>query len=371
MSRENVLFGIDRRLVQNFDWTLFLLVASIVAIGIFNLASATHIDDELTGEVRRQLISLGLGCIALLVAVGVDYRHFERLALPAFWVCMALLAATLLFAPVTRGSQSWLFGGRLQPSELAKLGLILALARYFCRNPPGETHRLRDLVRPGLIAALPVGLIVAQRDMGVALLTLLIAGTYISMVRIPWRSWLGVGVVAIAALITLWMFVLAPYQQRRILDVVDPGRDPLSSGYQAIQSRIAIGSGGLFGTGYRAGTQTQLRFLPTQHTDFAFSVLAEEWGFVGSCAVLTLYLTLMLWGLRVAKSSKDTFGAMLAVGLVGAVFWPVVLNIGMVLGLAPVIGVPLPLFSYGGSAMLSAFISLGLLLNISMRRYLF
>jgi rod shape determining protein RodA len=365
------LFGIDRRLVQNFDWTLFLLVASIVAIGIFNLASATHIDDELTGEVRRQLISLGLGCAALLVAVGVDYRHFERLALPAFGVCVVLLAATLVFAPVTRGSQSWLFGGRLQPSELAKLGLILALARYFCRNPPGEIRQLRDLVRPGLIAAVPVGFIVAQRDMGVALLTLLIAGTYVSVVQIPWRSWLGVGVVAIAALITLWMFVLAPYQQRRILDVVDPGRDPLASGYQAMQSRIAIGSGGLLGTGYRAGTQTQLRFLPTQHTDFAFSVLAEEWGFVGSIGVLMLYLMLMIWGLRIARSSKDGFGAMLALGIVGTLFWPVVLNIGMVLGIAPVIGVPLPLFSYGGSALVTSLVGLGLLMNISMRRYVF
>jgi rod shape determining protein RodA len=365
------LFGIDRRLVQNFDWTLFLLVASIVAIGIFNLASATHIDDELTGEVRRQLFSLGLGAVALVIAVAVDYRHFERLALPAFGVCVALLAATLVFAPITRGSQSWLFGGRLQPSELAKLGLILALARHFCRNPPGEIHRLRDLTRPGMIAAIPVAFILAQRDMGVALLTLLIGATYISMVRIPWRAWLGVAVVAVAALITLWMFVLAPYQQRRILDVVDPGRDPLASGYQAMQSRIAIGSGGLLGTGYRAGTQTQLRFLPTQHTDFAFSVLAEEWGFVGSIGVLTLYLTLMLWGLRIARSSKDGFGAMLALGIVGTVFWPVVLNIGMVLGIAPVIGVPLPLFSYGGSALVTSLVGLGLLMNISMRRYVF
>ncbi len=365
------MFGIDRRLVQNFDWTLLLLIASIVAIGIFNLASATHIDDELTGEVRRQLLSLGLAGVAVLVAVAVDYRHFERLALPAFALCLVLLAATLVFAPVTRGSQSWLFGGRLQPSELAKLGLILALARYFSRNPPAEIRRLRDLIRPALITAIPVGLILAQRDMGVALLTLLIGATYISLVRIPWRSWVVVGAVGVAVLVTLWMFVLAPYQQRRILDVVDPGRDPLSSGYQAIQSRIAIGSGGLLGTGYREGTQTQLRFLPTQHTDFAFSVLAEEWGFVGSIGVLMLYLTLMMWGLRIARSSKDGFGAMLALGIVGTLFWPVVLNIGMVLGIAPVIGVPLPLFSYGGSALVTSLVGLGLLMNISMRRYVF
>jgi len=254
---------------------------------------------------------------------------------------------------------------------LAKLGLVVALARYFHRNPPSEIRRLRDLARPGLIAVIPVGLIVMQRDMGVALLTLLIASTYLAFTRIPWRAWVGVSFVGIAVLISLWMFVLQPYQQRRILDVIDPGRDPLSSGYQAIQSRIAIGSGGLLGTGYRAGTQTQLRFLPTQHTDFAFSVLAEEWGFVGSCVVLSLYLVLLLWGLRVARNSKDGFGAMLAVGLVGTIFWPLALNIGMVLGIAPVIGVPLPLFSYGGSALVTSLVGLGLLMNVSMRRYVF
>ena len=365
------MFRIDRRLFQNFDWMLLLLVASIVAVGIVNLASATHIDNELTGEVRRQLFSLGVGGLVLLVMLGIDYRHFERFALPAFAVCLALLVATLVFAPVIRGSQGWLFGGRLQPSELTKLGLVLALARYFHRNPPGDTRRLRELARPCVIVMLPVALIVMQRDMGVALLTLLIGSTYLPFTRISWKAWAGVAVVGVAALITLWMFVLAPYQQRRILDVIDPGRDPLSSGYQAIQSRIAIGSGGLLGTGYRSGTQTQLRFLPTQHTDFAFSVLAEEWGFAGSCGVLFLYLILLLWGLRVARNSKDNFGAMLAVGVVGTIFWPLALNIGMVLGLAPVIGVPLPLFSYGGSALVTSLVGLGLLLNVSMRRYVF
>ncbi len=365
------MFGIDRRLLQNFDWMLLLLVIAIVGVGIVNLASATHVDDALTGEVRRQLLSLGVGGIAMVSVLAIDYRHYERFATPALLICIALLAATLAFAPVIRGSQSWLFGGRLQPSELAKLVLVIALARYFHRNPPGEIRHLRELARPVLITAVPVGLIVMQRDMGVALLTLLIASTYLVFTRIPWRSWIGVAVVGIAALITLWMFVLQPYQQRRILDVIDPGRDPLSSGYQAIQSRIAIGSGGLLGTGYRAGTQTQLRFLPTQHTDFAFSVLAEEWGFVGSCAVLSLYLILLLWGLRVARNSKDGFGAMLAVGLVGMIFWPLALNIGMVLGLAPVIGVPLPLLSYGGSALVTSLVGFALLMNVSMRRYVF
>jgi len=362
---------IDRRSIQNFDWTLLGLITLLAAAGLVNLYSATGSPDGLSDEMRRQLVSFGLGAAVAALCTTIDYRHFERFALPLFALALALIAVTLVVAPMTRGSQSWLFGGRVQPSELAKVALVLALARYFQRYPPGQTTRLRDLVWPGAITALPVGLILAQRDMGVALLTLLIGGTYLFLVRIPWRAWLGVAVLAVAALVALWSFALAPYQKERILTVVDPGRDPLASGYQVTQSRIAIGSGGLLGTGYRDGTQTQLRFLPTQHTDFAFSVLAEEWGFVGSCATLTLYATLLVWGLVVARSSKDEFGALLAIGVVGCLFWPAVLNIAMVVGLAPVIGVPLPLFSYGGSALVVSFALLGLLMNVSMRRYVF
>jgi rod shape determining protein RodA len=365
------LRGIDRRLLQNFDWALLGLITVLVIMGLVNLNSATHAVSGLAEEVRRQIFAVGLGTIAFFIIVAIDYRHYERLALPVYAACMLLLAATLVFAPVTRGSQSWLFGGRLQPSEFAKVGLILAMSRYFHRNPPGEIRRLVELARPALIIALPVGLIVLQRDMGVALLTLLIGSTYFAFVRISWRTWTGIAIAAVMALISLWMFVLQPYQKRRILDVVDPGRDPLASGYQAIQSRIAVGSGGLFGSGYLDGTQTQLRFLPTQHTDFAFSVLAEEWGFIGAVATLSVYLFLLIWGLVIARHSKDSFGAMLAVGIVGILFWPAALNVAMVLGLAPVIGVPLPLFSYGGSALVTTIAALGFLMNVSMRRYVF
>jgi rod shape determining protein RodA len=371
MRGGSTVFGIDRRLLQNFDWALLTLISILLIMGIVNLNSATHAAPGLAEELRRQLLAVAIGGVAFLLTVMIDYRHYERLALPLFGLCLALLVATLIFAPVTRGSQAWLFGGRLQPSEFAKIGLILAMSRYFHRNPPGEIRRLRDLVRPALIAALPVGLIVLQRDLGMALLLLLIGSTYFAFVRVPWRAWAGIAVLGIVGLISLWMFVLQPYQQRRILDVVDPGRDPLASGYQAIQSRIAVGSGGLIGTGYLEGTQTQLRFLPTQHTDFAFSVLAEEWGFLGSVVVLSVYLSLLLWGAVVARHSKDSFGAMLAVGVTGVLFWPAALNIAMVLGLAPVIGVPFPLFSYGGSAMVTALVALGLLMNVSMRRYVF
>ena len=365
------MLGVDRRLIQNFDWMLLSIVTLLATMGMVNLYSATHTPDGLSEEMRRQLFALGLGTAGAVVAAVVDYRHHERLAFPIYLVSLALLVLTLFVAPVTRGSQSWLFGGRVQPAELAKLGLVLALAHYFHRNLPSDITRLRDLAWPAAIIALPVGLIVIQRDMGVALLTLLIGSTYMALVRIPLRAWAAVAVLGVAALAALWTFGLAQYQKERILTVVDPARDPLASGYQAIQSRIAIGSGGLLGTGYMEGTQTQLRFLPTQHTDFAFSVVAEEWGFVGSTIVLLAYLTMLLWGLIVARSSKDDFGALIAVGVVGCLFWPAALNVAMVLGLAPVIGVPLPFFSYGGSSLVISLVLLGLLFNVSMRRYVF
>ncbi len=367
--------AIDRRSLQHFDWVLLGLVLAVVAIGFANLYSAASPGavSGMPSEFRRQLLALGVGTGGLLLALVLDYRRLERLAVPVYVATLLLVASTLVLAPVTRGNRSWLIYGplSLQPAELAKVGLVLAMARYFHRNPPGEIRRVRDLWAPALIAAGPIGLIVLQRDMGVAVLTLLIAATYLPFVRIPARAWGGLGAAGVLALAGLWTYVFKDYQRERILDFLDPSRDPLSSGYQAIQSRIAVGSGGLFGQGYLQGTQTQLQFLPTQHSDFAFSVLAEEWGFLGSVLLLAVYFTLLIWGLVVANNSKDGFGAMLAVGVVGMLFWPAVINVSMVLGLAPVIGVPLPLVSYGGSQLLANLVALGLLMNVSMRRYMF
>jgi rod shape determining protein RodA len=367
--------SIDRRVFQHFDWLLFALVWGVVAIGVTNLFSATHAGAEgrLPAEFRRQLVAIALGAVAMGVVLLIDYRRLERWA-PALYVSALLLtAATLVFAPVTRGNRSWLVYGplSLQPAEFAKLGLILMMARYFQRHPPGRLNRLRDLFGPGLILAAPVGLILLQHDLGVAVLTLLIGATYLLFVRIPARAWGVVGAAALAALAGLWRFGFKEHQRNRILDFLDPSRDPLASGYQAIQSRIAVGSGGLTGQGYLDGPQTQLQFLPTQHSDFAFSVLAEEWGFIGCSVLLMLYLSVLVWGLVVANNSKDGFGSMLSIGVVGMLFWPAVINVAMVLGLAPVIGVPLPLISYGGTQVLANLIALALLMNVSMRRYIF
>ncbi|MDP6980892.1 MAG: rod shape-determining protein RodA [Myxococcota bacterium] len=365
--------SIDRRSLQYFDWVFLGIAAALVFFAFVNLASATNagVEGGMSDIVRRQALMVGICSVVLVIILMIDYRHFERFAPLLYLGSLALLAATLVIAPETRGARAWLFEGRVQPSEYAKITLVLMMARHFHRSPPDPSTGLRQLVKPILIAAPPVALILAQKDMGVALLTLLVALTFLPFVRISARAWGGLAAAGVGAMTALWAYGLRPYQQQRILDFLDPERDPLSSGYQAMQSRIAVGAGGLFGRGWMEGTQTQLRFLPTQHTDFIFSVLAEEWGFIGCIIVLSLFLAMLLWGLWIASSSKDGFGAMLAVGLVGTLFWPAVINVAMVLGLAPVIGVPLPLFSYGGSAMLAAFISLGLLLNISMRRYLF
>lgn len=364
---------IDRRSIQNFDWIFLGFMTILIAFGVVNLMSATYTGGEelLSPSVRRQLTSLGVGLAALVVALLVPYRHFDRFAIPLYAISLLAVASTLVLSQVNRGAQAWLFDGRVQPSELAKIGMVLILARYFARNSPNEITRLRELVPPLLLVALPVGLIVLQNDIGVAVLTLLVGLTYLPLVRIPFRAWLMVAALGAASLAALWSYGLKDYQRERIMVFLDPSLDPLSAGYHAMQSRIAVGAGGLLGQGWLEGTQTQLRFLPTQHTDFVFSVLAEEWGFLGSLLTLSIFLGMLLWGLWIGRSSKDAFGAMLAVGLVGALFWPAAINVAMVLGLAPVIGVPLPLFSYGGSSLITALISLGLLLNVSMRRYVF
>lgn len=369
------MLGIDRRSLQNFDWALLVLVLLLVSLGIANLISATHEADLIgwSSQVHRQLVAVGIGFAGLLVVFAFDYRHLERFAIPIFVGSLLLVASTLVFGPVIKGNQSWLVLGplRLQPSEFSKIALVIALSRYFHRHPPSTMHSILDLWKPSLVTLSIVGVIILQRDKGVALITLLIACTYLPLLRISLRAWLAVAGAVAACAILVWLFALEPYQHARILDFLDPGRDPLASGYQVNQSRIAVGSGGLFGKGYMGGTQTQLRFLPTQHTDFIFSVLAEEWGFVGSSVVLGLYTVLLFWGLAIARQAKESFGALLAVGIVGTLFWPALINIAMVLGLAPVIGVAFPFFSYGGSAMIASLIAAGILLNISMRRYMF
>ncbi len=372
------MISVDRRSFQHFDWPLFALIVAILAIGFVNLFSTTQpLPPPAIGvasEFKTQLAALALGTVGLVLAIVVDYRRLERGAPFLYAIALAGIAATVLFGTEIRGNKSWLNFGSLsvQPAEFAKLGLIVMMARYFHRHPPTEMRRLLDLIVPGILLLLPVGLIIGQHDTGVAVLTLAIGATFFLFVALPWRTWALLLVLAIAGGVGAWEFGLKPYQRARVMSFLEPGSgDSLGSDYQAIQSRIAVGSGGLAGQGWLAGPQNRGQFLPTQHSDFAFSVLAEEWGFAGGATLLVLYAALLLWGLAIAANSKDGFGAMLAVGVVSMLLWPAVINVAMVLGLAPVIGVPLPLVSYGGSQLLANLVALGLLLNVSMRRYMF
>ncbi len=252
---------------------------------------------------------------------------------------------------------------------MIKIAVVLVLAKYYAKNATPRGMGLRDLLRPMLMTALPAGLIVIQPDLGTAGLVALIAVTITLFAKVERRT-LVLFVAAGSAVVPAVWSLLKDYQRRRILTFLDPAHDPLGAGYHIIQSKIAIGSGMLTGKGYLQGTQNALSFLPEEHTDFIFSVLAEEWGLVGAATLILLFALLVVRGLSIAHRCRDPFGMLLAVGITSLFFWQVVINIGMTMGLAPVVGVPLPFISYGGSSTITIAICVGLLLNVSMRRFM-
>jgi rod shape determining protein RodA len=367
--------AIDRRLIQNFDWTLLGTALLLAGLGIVNMISAApeEVVSGLPATTARQLVWFCAGAVAMGAVLIPDYRVLERLALPIYLVTVVLLVVVLVAGPVIKGSQRWLAAGpfNLQPSELAKLSMLVICARMLTRRAAVAHLSLRDLLAPALLVAVPIVLVLRQPDLGTAMLLALIAGSFLLVSRVRARSLLMLAAAGLAGAGGAWLFVLHDYQKERVLTFLDPERDPLGSAYHAIQSQIAVGSGGLLGQGFMQGPQSQLDFLPEQQTDFAFSVLAEEWGFVGAALVLLIYLTLLVRGILVARSAKEMFGAHLAIGVVAMFFWPGAINVAMVIGLAPVVGVPLPLVSYGGSSLLTCMLGIGLLMNISMRRYVF
>ncbi len=363
----------DRRLLLNFDWTLLITVLILAVIGIASLFSATS-GWEASGNpvYLKQIFWLGIG---VLIAFGIccfDYRHLEHLGFHCYVINLLLLVAVLLVGKTSMGATRWLNLGffNLQPSEVMKIVIIIAFARYFSQHGHFQGYSLRELSMPFTLLAIPVVLIMKQPDLGTALLVLFIAGAMVLFAGIRRSALVILGGLGTIGAIGGW-FLLHDYQKERIRTFLEPERDPLGSGYHIIQSKIAVGSGGIFGKGYMQGTQSQLSFLPERHTDFAFSVFAEEWGFAGCFVLLMLYLFLIIWGIYIARSAADRFGMFLAVGVVAMLFWHIVVNLGMVIGLLPVVGVPLPLFSYGGTNMITTMIGTGLLLNVSMRRFMF
>jgi rod shape determining protein RodA len=363
----------DRRLVQYFDWGLLGLALMIACIGLATLYSAVTAETPEPQKILfyKQLIWFGVGLIAMVAAFLFNYKLLDRWAPTVYIICILMLAAVLFMGKYVGGSKRWLIIGpvSIQPSELIKLGVIIILARYFSKDAYTRGFTLRELIRPFILILVPFVLIVKQPDLGTAMLVMLIAGSITLFVKIERKSLITL-IVSGAVLVPLVWFVLKPYQQQRILVFLNPDNDPLRAGYHIIQSKIAIGSGMLTGKGFLKGTQNALSFLPEEHTDFIFSILAEEWGFMGSMVLILLFLILIFWGINVAIACREPFGTILAVGVTAMIFWQVIINIGMAMGLMPVVGVPLPFISYGGSSVLTTAIGIGLLLNVSMRRFL-
>jgi len=363
----------DRRLITHFEWLLPLLALGVTGLGAMTVYSATHVPGMhgLSPLALRQLLWLAGGSVAMLAALIFDYRRLERSAFVVYVLVLLAVLAVPVLGRIGGGSRRWIPLGpvSIQPSEFMKLGLVLVLARHFARSYERGLG-LGAAVVPMLLTAVPAAAILAQPDLGTVAVLGIVSLTMLMLggIRLRWFVLLGVA-VAVAAPVA-WPH-LKVYQQKRILTFVHPEMDPRGAGYHVLQSKIAVGSGMTWGKGFLHGTQNQLNFLPEQHTDFIFSVFAEEWGFVGALVLLALYLALVLRGIVIASRARDRFGVLLVLGLTAIVFWQAVINVGMTTGLLPVVGIPLPFFSYGGSSLLCLLVGVGLAMNVSMRRYFF
>lgn len=361
---------------ERLDWPLFLGVVFISVAGVVNLYSATSpyigmagresIADVYVSQVYWLVVG---GLVAIILAV-IDYRFLERLAYLLYAGGIVTLLLVWVLGADIRGSARWIQLGSFgfQPSEFMKILLILAIARYISDDSKTEPRTLVDLLPPILITALPTGLVMAQPDLGTSIVYMLTVFAMLAITKIQRTSlvW-GFGTVG-TAVFGMWKFGLRDYQRLRITSFLDPEANRTGSGWHAFQSRTAIGDGGLWGAGFREGTQNQFGFLPDQFTDFSFAVFAEDWGFLGCLVVLGLYCFLCIWAINIASQAKDRFGAAVAVGIGAKLFWQVFFNVGMALGLVPVVGITLPLFSYGGSSVITTLAGFGLLMSISIRR---
>ena len=363
----------DRRLLENFDWIFLVLILAVNVLGIVNLVSASagyHANGS--PVYLKQIYWLLLGLSFMTFILFFDYHILKKAGYVLYGLGLILLLLVLVIGRKTSGAQRWIDLGffAIQPSELVKVFVLIALAQYFSRREYPHGLGFKDLVGPALLVGLPFAMILVQPDLGTALHLAFACLSVLFFLKIR-PVVLTVLSVGLAAALPFAWSSLKDYQRQRIFVFLNPESDPSGSGYHIIQSKIAVGSGQFWGKGFMNGTQSQLRFLPEQHTDFAFSVFSEEWGFIGSVLLLLLFFGIIMAGLRIVQRSQDRYGALLALGLIALIFWQMVINISMVMGLMPVVGIPLPFISYGGSSLITGFICVGILLNISMRRYLF
>jgi rod shape determining protein RodA len=359
---------IDRRLFQEVDWVLLGLVLLHSLIGVFFIYSSSHFA---AGDFYvRQLAWIGVSLIALVFVLAIDYKFFVSLSVYFYGLTVALLAATLVFARFVAGTKSWITLGlmQFQPSEMAKIVLILLFARLFAgyKSPYLTTrHTLFAL----LLAGVPLILIILQPDLGTAMTFLAVIGGAFVLAGLRKKAIVLFLLAAILAGLGGWNFGLKDYQKRRLTTLVDPHHDPKGSGYQVIQSKIAIGAGGLSGKGFMKGTQSQLRFLPARHTDFIFSVIGEEAGFLGVFAVIVLYFFMLARMFLSVSKARDRAGVYIVFTAALLIAFQFLVNILMIIGLFPVVGITLPFISYGGSSLLTNFVACGLVLNVKMRRF--
>ncbi|KQX19955.1 MULTISPECIES: rod shape-determining protein RodA [unclassified Sphingomonas] len=353
--------------LRHIPWRLLALVVAIGGFGLVVLYSAAG------GSMRPWAMSQGIRFamfigLAIMIAWAGEER-LKRVALPTYAVLVLLLLLVELFGFVGGGSRRWLDLGfvRLQPSELMKPVIVLAVARFYDMLPAGEIRRFSAVWPPALLIGVPAGLVLIQPDLGTALMICAGGVTVAFLAGLPLRLF-GGAALALAAAFPIALSLMHGYQRDRIEIFLNPESDPLGTGYHIIQSKIAIGSGGIFGKGFLAGTQSHLDYLPERHTDFVFATMSEEWGLVGGVALILGYILVVRWGMRVAARAKGRFARLTAAGLSTTIFFYVAINLSMVMGLAPVVGIPLPLVSFGGSAMMTVLICIGMLMAIDRSR---
>ena len=353
--------------LRGIPWGLLLLVTVIAGIGFAMLYSAGNGDWQ--PWAAKQMGRFGIALLPMVAAALIHIRHWYRIAYVLYGVSLALVIAVDLGGIVGMGAQRWIDLGviQLQPSELMKIALVLALARYFHRLSNEEVGRLIRLIVPAALIVVPVGLVLKQPDLGTAMMLLAVGAVMFFTAGV--RLWiLALGPIAAAGLAPIAWSFLRDYQKVRLYTFIDPEADPLGAGYHILQSKIAFGSGGLFGKGFLLGTQGHLSFLPEKQTDFIFTMLAEEFGLVGSVTLLALYTIVIVYAFAIALRSRNQFGRLLGLGIATNFFLYVFINTAMVMGLIPVVGVPLPLISYGGTAMLTVLFGFGLLMNVGIHR---
>ena len=365
---------LNRRQVHGIDRPFLLTTLILLGVGLVALYSASFQKAQMTGVsfLQRQLFYAGLGCGLSLVLVAIDYHRWLEWAYLLYAVNLVLLVLVLAMGTVRGGAQRWLsFGGMtIQPSEFAKVSTILALSRFLGARPPATAGRWGPILGATLIVLLPAVLILRQPNLGTASVFITIGLSALVVWGIPLK-FLGILLVAGATLAPVIWGRLEDYQRSRLMVFMNPNLDPLGAGYTVIQSRIAMGSGQLWGKGWLSGTQNQLNFLPERHTDFIFSVIGEEWGILGTTFCLFLFALLFYRGFLIASQTRDPFGRLLIVGLVTMLAVHTLVNVGMVLGLMPVVGLPLPFMSYGGSWLMTCLVAVGIILSVGIRRPVF